>query len=99
MVGKQWENLTSIFLKNNSITNIDSLNNFEFLQVIDASNCHLESINLNLRFLKYIDISQNHLESFPNLYFSEELEHLNVSNNFLADIFVNTEDIAYFGSL
>lgn len=76
-----WNTLTEVSVANNKILNIDILNKFESLKIINASNNHIEECNLHLRKLEILNLSYNELSTFPVLENMSKLRDLNLSYN------------------
>lgn len=68
------------------LNNIDVLNNFQNLKVIDATNCYIEEVNLNLPKLEDLNLSNNFLKAYPVLANMSKLKTLNLNSNKLADL-------------
>jgi Leucine-rich repeat (LRR) protein len=68
------------------LNNIDVLNNFQNLKLIDAANCYIEEVNLSLPKLEELNLSNNFLKAYPVLANMSKLKTLNLNSNKLADL-------------
>jgi len=67
------------------INNIDVLNQYTNLRIINATNCYIEEVNLKLPKLESLDLSNNFLKNFPILANMQKLKVLNLNSNKLFD--------------
>jgi len=82
----KWNTLEVINLNRNMVNNIDILNQYPNLKVINATNCYIEEVNLKLLKLEHLDLSNNFLKSFPVLANMQKLKVLNLNSNRLIDL-------------
>ena len=65
----KWHILQEVNLSFNMLTNIDVLEYFPNIRVINASNCYIQEFKCDsLKQLRNVDLSDNNIKVFPNFY-------------------------------
>ena len=81
MRSQSWAFLEEIHLTKNLINNIEPLNAFKSLRVIDASHNYIVEVNLQLPKLEQLILSDNYLEKFPTLEHMKKLKIIDLNAN------------------
>jgi len=85
MKNQSWHFLEEIRLTKNLINNIDTLNMYKSLRVIDASHNYIVEVNLCLPKLEQLILANNFLKKFPILENMKKLKIINLNANGLTD--------------
>ena len=80
-----WAFLEEVYITKNLINNIEPLNAFKSLKIIDASHNYLVEVNLQLPKLDQLILSDNYLEKFPTLEHMKKLKTIDLNSNALTE--------------
>lgn len=80
---QSWAFLEEVHLTKNLINNIEPLNAFKSLRVIDASHNYIVEVNLQLPKLEQLILADNYLEKFPTLEHMKKLKTIDLNANAL----------------
>lgn len=81
----EWESLEQLHLTKNHLLNIDAIDKFQNLRIVDASNNYIEEVSLSLPKLESLNLMNNYLMRFPKLKNMKNLKFLDLTSNKITD--------------